>query len=123
QFIGSIGACDWKGASYTASILLPAEASAALASPSLRAILSAGFATSSENIRVMAALLWLAFGPSSHLMSRTLRPCMADQVLSAITAMPFEIWTASLTPGTSLVLVASKLATLPPNTGQRVSTV
>ena len=30
QFIGSIGACDWKGASYTASIFLPAEASAAV---------------------------------------------------------------------------------------------
>src|ERR1035437_3126184 len=74
QFIGSIGACDWNGASYTASILLPAEANADTTSPCLRAALPAGFATNSENMRLIAAVLWLAFGPSSHLMSRTLRP-------------------------------------------------
>ena len=47
---------------------------------------------------------------------------MADQVLSASTATPFEICTTFFTPETVFVLLASKLATLPPKTGQRSST-
>ena len=54
-------------------------------------------------------------------MTRALRPSIALQVLSAITATPFEICTTFLTPGTAIAFVASKLATLPPNTGQRSS--
>src|SRR5437870_580482 len=122
QFIGSIGACDWNGASYTASIFCPAEASVAAASPCFRADFPAGWASNSENLRLMAAVFWFAFEPSSHLTSKTLRPCIADQVLSAITATPFEICTTSLTPGTAFAFEASKLATLPPKTGQRVNT-
>ena len=54
-------------------------------------------------------------------MTSALRPSIALQVLSAITATPFEICTTFLTPGTAFAFVASKLATLPPNTGQRSS--
>src|SRR5438876_10001538 len=54
-------------------------------------------------------------------MTRALRPSIALQVLSAITATPFEIWTTFLTPGTAMAFDPSKLATLPSNTGQRSS--
>src|ERR1700688_2284279 len=47
---------------------------------------------------------------------------MADQVSCASTATPLEIATTLTTPGTALVLEASKLATFPPNTGQRWTT-
>src|SRR5690242_16612430 len=63
----------------------------------------------------------LAHLPSSHLMVRALRPSIALQVLSAITATPFEICTTFFTPGTAMAFEPSKLATLPPNTGQRSS--
>ena len=56
------------------------------------------------------------------MMSSALRPSIAVQVLSATTATPFEICTTCLTPGTAFAFGASKLATLPPNTGQRATT-
>ena len=55
-------------------------------------------------------------------MTSALRACMAFQVLSATTATPDEICTTCFTPGMALVFAASKLATLPPNTGQRATT-
>ncbi len=70
----------------------------------------------------MVSLLAPAFGPSSHFTSSARRPCIAAQVLSAITATPLEICTTVLTPGTALAFVASKLATFPPNTGHRATT-
>src|ERR1041385_3382751 len=63
----------------------------------------------------------LAHLPSSHLMVSALRPSIALQVLSAMTATPLEISTTFLTPGTAMALEPSKLATLPPKTGQRSS--
>ena len=69
-----------------------------------------------------AGVLMAATAPSSHCTSSTRRPCMAFQVLSATTATPFEICTTLFTPGTALAFVASKLFTLPPNTGQRATT-
>src|SRR5262252_9051027 len=47
---------------------------------------------------------------------------MAAQVLSAITATPFEIVTTSFTPGIDLARAASNDATLPPKTGHRATT-
>ena len=47
---------------------------------------------------------------------------MALQVLSATTATPLEIWTTLFTPATAFDRAASKLLTLPPNTGQRATT-
>ena len=35
--------------------------------------------------------------------------------------MPLLIWTTCFTPGTAFALSALKLATLPPNTGQRTT--
>ena len=71
---------------------------------------------------LMSALVSFAFGPSSHCTSSARRPCIAVQVLSAITATPFEIWITSFTPGIAFAFAASKLATFPPNTGQRATT-
>ena len=70
----------------------------------------------------MLSLLTPALGPSSHFTSSALRPSIAVQVLSATTAMPLEIWITSFTPGTAFAFAASKLATFPPNTGQRATT-
>ena len=76
----------------------------------------------STKLWVMPALLTEAVFPSSHWIRSALRPWMADQVLSATTATPVEICTTCFTPGTVLALESSKLATLPPNTGQRATT-
>ena len=69
----------------------------------------------------MVALVTAAFGPSSHCTTSAFLPWIADQVLSAMTATPLGIWITSFTPGTALAFDASKLATLPPNTGQRAT--
>ena len=75
----------------------------------------------SENIRLIPALFAFATGPSSQTTSSALRPCMADQVLSAITATPFEICVTISTPRTAFAFSILKPRTLPPNTGQRTS--
>src|SRR6185503_3748846 len=117
---GSMGACDRYGASYTASTFLAAPAKAPAASPTLRMDMPGLAARPAHSCR-RAGVDTLAHLPSSHWMTRALRPSIALQVLSAITATPFEICTTFLTPGTAIVFVASKLATLPSNTGQRSS--
>src|SRR5437879_9328160 len=70
----------------------------------------------------MLALDTLALGPSAQETSSASRPFFAGQYPSATTATPVEIWTTCRTPGTAFALVASKRATLPPNTGQRAMT-
>ena len=60
--------------------------------------------------------------PSLNCTRSALRPSIADQVLSATTATPFEISKTCFTPGTRFAFDASKLATLPPNTGHRCNT-
>ena len=70
----------------------------------------------------MPGVLTAATLPSSHWTVSARRPCIALQVLSATTATPFEICTTSFTPGTAFAFAASKLFTLPPNTGQRATT-
>src|SRR5881296_3846950 len=121
QFIGSIVAWARKGASYTASSLDPALASAASASPSCRAT-APGCSARCANSCAMLALETLAFAPSSQETSSASRPFFAGQYPSATTATPLEIWTTCRTPGTAFAFVASKRATLPPNTGQRAIT-
>src|SRR6185437_6397205 len=118
QFNGSIGACARKGASYMASIFFEAPASAAAPSPVWRAE-APGCSVCSVNILLVEGVLNAAFGPSSHLISSAFAPANAVHVLSAITATPFEIFTAPFTPGMAFAFVASKLTTLPPNTGER----
>ena len=78
QFIGSIVAWARKGASYTASSLDPALASAASASPSCRAT-APGCSARCANSCAMLALETLAFGPSSHETSSASRPFFAGQ--------------------------------------------
>src|SRR5258708_28512850 len=65
QFIGSIGACERKGAWYTASIFLVALASAVGASPILRAT-APSFDMLSANDLVMPSDVRLASLPSSQ---------------------------------------------------------
>ena len=76
---------------------------------------------SSMVLRLAAPFSARLLAPSSHWMSSALRPCMALQYSSATTATPFDLHDL-LHAGTALAFVASKLATLPPNTGQRAST-
>src|SRR5258708_36414371 len=130
QFMGSMQAWGAKGSSYTTSIFLVAEDNAASASPSLRTVFP-GLAAFSMKCLRSDSLDSLALGPSSQVMFRALRPCMAAQELLARTTMPPEVKapspTASIeitsrTPGTAFALVASNFATLPPNTGQRAIT-
>src|ERR1700730_4057048 len=130
QFIGSMQTWAAKGNSYTASTFFVAELRAASASPSLRTAFP-GFAAFSMKCLRSDSLDSSAFGPSSQVTFRSLRPAMAAQELLARTTTPPEVNapspTASMvitsrTPGTALVLVASNLATLPPNTGQRAMT-
>jgi len=51
------------------------------------------------------------------LISSALRPCIAFQVLSAITATPFEIWTHLLDARNGLRLGSVETRDLAPNTG------
>ena len=75
-----------------------------------------------------------ALGPSSHVIWSARRPSTACQYVSAMTATPLTLptpqapvpshgvlssCTTCRTPGIPLVRVASKLRTLPPNTGER----
>src|SRR5262245_5960034 len=121
QLSGSIGACARYGTSYTASIFLLAEASAASTSPVFFCT-APGCLHCSANVCEISGVLWADTGPSSHFTVSARRPSIADHVLSATTASPVEIGTTSLTPGTDLAFVASKLAAFPPKTGQRAAT-
>ena len=69
----------------------------------------------------MLSLLWSAPCPSSQVIASASRPRSAAHVLSATTATPSSICTTSRTPGTALARASSKLATRPPNTGQRAT--
>src|SRR2546425_891628 len=117
-FIGSMHACSRNGTWYTASCTLPPAASTFSASPSFFATWP-GCLDAASYSRVIVALDTCAVGPSSHVTLSARRPCRAVQKLSATTATPFDTWTTSLTPLIFLAAVASKLCTLPPNTGQR----
>src|SRR6185437_12715788 len=117
-FSGSMGACERYGASYTASTFFAAPAKAPAASPALRMDIPGLAAKPAHSCR-NPGVDTLAHLPSSHWMTRALRPSIALQVLSAITATPFEICTTFLTPGTVIAFEPSKLATLPSKTGQR----
>src|SRR6202790_520090 len=131
QSIGSMQACAAKGSSYTASTFFEAEtASAVSVLPSLRTTFP-GFAAFSMKCWRKDSDDSVALGPSSQVISSTLRPWMAAQELSARTAMPpalnapgptGSMETTSRTPGTALVLVALNLATVPPKTGHRAIT-
>src|ERR1019366_6137800 len=103
-------------------IFFAALANPAVTLPSFRATAPPGLLAPSSSVLRITALVSAAFGPSSHLISSASRPCIADQVLSATTATPLEICTASFTPRIAFALSALKLATFPPITGHRATT-
>src|SRR5450432_2737798 len=112
------------------STFFAADARAESASPSLRTTLP-GLEALATNCSRKDFEDSAACGPSSQVISSALRPCMAAQELPAMTTTPPEekapcatgsTTNTSCTPGTAFVLVASNLAGLPPNTGQRAMT-
>ena len=67
----------------------------------------------------IVALETLAFGPSSQTMGSASSAVLACHQVSATTATAVSpTCTTFLTPGMFATLAASKLLTLPPNTGQ-----
>ena len=71
------------------------------------------------SISAIVALDTLAFGPSSHTMGSASSAVLACHHVSATTATAESpTCTTCRTPGMPLTLAASKLFTLPPNTGQ-----
>ena len=109
-----------------------ASSSTACASPAARSDVPGRAAVASSSF----ANAWLSYdrlGPSSHSMLSASRPCQADQVLVAQTAIPPSCWnsgrprylgsgTISTTPGSLRASVASHDLTLPPTTGGRAIT-
>src|SRR5580692_7270276 len=89
QLCGSIGACERYGASYVASNEVRRSDTGLLVFNAT----APGFSRRSANILCIVALEVFARAPSFHWTFSALRPCMADQVLSATTATPFEICT------------------------------
>ena len=66
----------------------------------------------------MVSLDTLAFGPSSQVMATASSAFLASHHVSATTATAESpTWTTCFTPGMPFALSASKLFTLPPNTG------
>ncbi len=92
---------------------------AALTSPFWLATKAWSASRPTFNISAIVALETLAFGPSSQTMGSASSAVLASHHVSATTATA-ESPTATTcrTPGMPLTLAASKLLTLPPNTGQ-----
>src|SRR5579863_4390855 len=119
QFPGSIGACAIRGSWYSDSMRCPETFDTSPTEYRLTDLLSADFFRASNT----AAELRSLFGPSSHCTLRVRRPSIAPQTLSATTATAESlIFPTKLTPAIFFESLSSKLATLPPITGQRAST-
>ena len=104
-----------------ASIRFAARVKAAAASPSFLAS-APGPSIIVANSDRRLSLVEEARGPSSQVIASAFRPCIADQVLSATTATPFETRTTCFTPGTPFAFASSKVTSFPPKTGHRSMT-
>src|SRR5881394_3334889 len=98
QFIGSMQAWARYGASYTASTVRAAPASAVSTSPMARTDWP-GCVAASANAREMPSLDHRAVSPSSHSTCSAFFPWKAAHVFSATTATPREICSTRSTPG------------------------
>ncbi len=100
-----------------------------IANRDLKLSTAPGCCAKSRNSWLIAALFWLALGPSSHLISSALRPCIAAHVFSATTATPVEISCTLFTPGSlsshvrhsRFTGISLFVATTPPH-GRRIPT-
>src|SRR5712691_2683291 len=119
-FIGSMQAWFWKGYEYTASIPFAAPASTAFTSPPAWLPTKACSASSPAlSTSAIVLLDTLAFSPSSQTIGSCSSAVLACHQVSATTATPESpTCTTFLTPFMPLTRAASKLFTLPPNTGQ-----
>ncbi len=118
-FITSMQAWFWCGYEYTASIVRAAPASAAFTSPTLLADTASSAVRPALSICATSELEVLAFGPSSQTIGSASSAVLACHQVSATTATALSpTCTTFFTPGRLATAAASKLFTLPPNTGQ-----
>ena len=108
KFIGSIGACDCSGVTYSALTVFAAVFIAAATSP-VGLPMGSGVSLSIAAFVPAIMVLWsiCATGPRSQFTVTVSRAFLACQYVSATTATPSLTWMTSITPGIVLALLAS----------------
>ena len=118
-FMVSIVTWCWCGQEYTASTLRADAAIAARASPSCRPTTASSAFNAAFSVASTSALESLAFGPKSHTIGSASNAVLARHQVSATTATAVSPTCITFfTPGRFSIALASKLFSLPPNTGQ-----